>query len=426
MIGLPPGTMINGYRILREVGRGGMAVVYHAFQENLGRDVALKLLPGALILDPDQLIRFQHEARAVARLHHPAILVIHDVGAYHEQPYLVTEFIDGGTLATYLGTAQSLATVLRLLGPIAGALDYAHAQGLLHRDVKPTNILLRRDGRPVLADFGLAVAAEAEQRLTRTGLIMGTPEYMAPEQATQPSSALTAAVDRYALAVIAYELFTGRLPFGGATPVAVVMAHMTQPPPPPRTLNPEIPLWVEAVLLRGLAKDPNQRYPSATAFVQALAAGDHLGSAPVPSADLASTVAANEAVVSQVSSGPVAPSGMNATVAAQAPWAQGTPGPPLAAMQPTKVVQPAPKGHGRLVAAAAFGLVAGLTALVIGIYALRGGGHAAALPSATATRVPTATVADTVTTRPTDIPTAVPPPVATTAVPTATAQDTAT
>ena len=271
---LGPGDMVDGYRIVAEVGRGGMGVVYRAQQLRLGRDVALKVLHASRVDDPNLHARLQREAHAVASLRHPAILVIYDVGDYEGAPYLVTELIDGGTVARYRGSPLPLAKVLQLLGPVAAGLDYAHAEGILHRDVKPANILLRRDDSPVLADFGLALVAAVDARLTRTGLTMGTPEYMAPEQALQTADALSPAVDLYALAVTAYELLTGRVPFSDPWPLAVAMAHVQQAPPPPHTLNPAISAGTEAALLRGLAKDPRDRFPSATALIEALAAGE--------------------------------------------------------------------------------------------------------------------------------------------------------
>lgn len=294
MIRLAPGDVVDGYRILAEAGRGGMGVVYRAQQVRLGRDVALKVLPATLVEDPNLHARLLREARAVASLRHPAILVIHDVGDYKGAPYLVTEFIEGGTLAQYRGSPQPLARVLQWLGPVAEALDYAHSRGILHRDVKPANILLRPDGSPVLADFGLALATGVDARLTRTGLMMGTPEYMAPEQALQTADALSPAVDYYALAIIAYELLTGRVPYSDPWPLAVAMAHVQTAPPPPRSLNPAIATGVEAALQRGLAKDPRDRFASASAFIEALAAGERADAVFQPGADVPTAFAPSD------------------------------------------------------------------------------------------------------------------------------------
>lgn len=380
--------MVSGYRILYEAGRGGMAVVYRARQENLGRDVALKMLSSTLAFDPGFLARFHQEAHSVASLQHPAILVIHDVGAFQEQPYLVTEFIEGGTLVKYLGTPQPLGTVVQLLGPIASALDHAHARGILHRDVKPANILLRQDGGPVLADFGLAVAAEANRRLTRTGLTMGTPEYMAPEQATQPSSSLTPAVDRYSLAVIAYELLTGRVPFEGPTPVAVVMAQVTQAPPPPRALNPALALGLDAVLLSGLAKEPDHRYPSATAYIQALVATANADAPEAMNAALPPTVAVAANAIPRAAgamAGPPAPAGAAIVSALRAPGS-GPADPILINWQPTQVAGRLPRRHRRVYALMAAIFVATLAVAVAGVFAWHGGIRLAGNTPASVTR----------------------------------------
>ena len=276
-----PGTTIGPYRIIEQVGRGGMATVYKAFHASLARYVAMKVLPAFFAEDEDFRQRFQQEAIAVAKLRHPAILVIFDYGEEGGVTYLVSEFVDGGTLAEQLGAPLPLEYTLGILGPVAAAIDYAHGRGILHRDIKPSNILLARDGTPVLSDFGLAKMMGSLSRLTRTGMMVGTPEYMAPEQGMGEEAG--PASDRYALAVVAYEMLTGKVPFSAETPLAAMLAHAHNPLPLPRTVNPNLSASVEQVLLKGLAKAPDHRYPTAAALVAALReAGQGASSAAQP------------------------------------------------------------------------------------------------------------------------------------------------
>jgi serine/threonine-protein kinase len=270
------------YRIIEQYRRGGMATVYRAQHVKLSRQVAVKVIRTSFLGESeyaDYAARFRREALTVAQLRHPNILGIFTYGEAQGMPYLVTEFVDGGTLADRLGAPIPVDTVIRLLGPIAAALDYAHNAGVLHRDVKPSNILLWSNGSPVLGDFGIAKRAGAAMGLTKVGQVMGTPEYMAPEQAL--SDDVGPASDQYALAVVAYEMLTGRVPYSGETPLAVLMAHMQRPLPPPRSINPALSPTVEAVLLKALAKRPGERYPSVAAFIDAL---DQANSAKLPSA----------------------------------------------------------------------------------------------------------------------------------------------
>ena len=267
------GANLGPYRIVEQIGRGGMATVYKAYQAGLARYVAIKVLPSFFAEEPSFRERFQQEAIAVAKLRHPNILVVFDYGEEGGITYLVSEYVEGGTLSGRVGSPLSLSYTTEVLGPVASALDFAHGRGILHRDIKPSNILLNQDGAPVLSDFGLAKMMGSMPRLTMTGMTVGTPEYMAPEQGE--GDVIGPSADNYSLAVVAYEMLTGRVPFSAETPLAVLLAHLHKPLPMPRTVNPAISEALEAVLLKGLAKAPEDRYPTASQFVHALAATDH-------------------------------------------------------------------------------------------------------------------------------------------------------
>jgi putative two-component system response regulator len=283
------GATVGTYRLLERIGRGGMATVYRAYHAALDRYVAIKVLPEFFAEDPMYCERFQHEARSVARLRHPNILEVFDFGSDEGVAFIVMELLEGGTLANMLGDPMPLQDVISLLQPLGAALDYAHSMGVLHRDIKPSNILLRKDGTPVLADFGLAKMAGTLQKLTATGTVMGTPEYMSPEQAGDDR--VGPASDRYSLAVVAYEMFTGHVPFESEVAASVLVSHMTRPVPSPRGIQgDEMSAHVEDVLRRGLAKNPSDRYPTASSFVSALTPaawlkkldGDDLHPTPLP------------------------------------------------------------------------------------------------------------------------------------------------
>jgi putative two-component system response regulator len=262
------GMTLGSYRVLERIGKGGMATVYRAHHIGLDRYVAIKVLPDFFAEEEVYRERFQHEARSIGHLKHPNILEVFDFGQENGVTYIVMELVEGGTLEDRLGAPMELEDVVRILEPMAGALDYAHAHGILHRDVKPTNILMHTDGTPVLADFGLAKMAGSTRRITATGMVMGTPEYMSPEQAADEP--IGPASDRYALAVVAYQMLTGRVPFDAATPAAVLLSHVTSPMPATNELRGEISAHLEDVLRRALAKRPENRYPSAASFVSAL------------------------------------------------------------------------------------------------------------------------------------------------------------
>jgi len=265
---LPDGFTLGQYQIVARIGRGGMATVYRARQASLDRDVAIKVLPDFFAEDEGYRERFQQEARSIARLKHPNILNVFDFGQERGITYLVLELVEGGTLAERLGRPMDLQEAVRIIRPIASALDHAHAQGILHRDIKPSNILIHRDGTPVLGDFGLAKIAGSVRRLTASGTVLGTPEYMSPEYgAGEP---VGPASDLYSLAVVAYEMLTGRVPFEADTPAAVLLSHINKAVPPTRELVGELSGHVEDALRKALAKNPLERFDSATQFVAAL------------------------------------------------------------------------------------------------------------------------------------------------------------
>lgn len=271
----PEKRTFGKYIVTRSLGRGGMADVYLAQDPVLDRQVAIKVILPHLAGEEGFDARFLREAKLIASLRHPHIVQIFDFAVLDEQPFMVMEFLAGETLKSRLSSLRSLGEWMalddaaHLLDSLAAALDYAHAQGAIHRDVKPGNILFTGQNELVLTDFGIArlVEGSGEHSLTG-GDIVGTPAYMSPEQAA--GRAVDRAGDLYALGVVAYELATGRVPFVGDSPTAVLMQHITDTPPRPRTLNPNLPAPVEAVLLRALEKEPGERYPSGQAFAQAL------------------------------------------------------------------------------------------------------------------------------------------------------------
>jgi putative two-component system response regulator len=265
---LPEGAYLGPYRILDRIGQGGMATVYRAHHAELDRFVAIKVMPEFFAEDDAYRERFQLEAQSVAGLRHANILSAFDFGQQAGIPYLVMELVEAGTLADRLGSPMELQEVVRILRPIANALDHAHAHGVLHRDIKPSNILIREDGTPVLADFGLAKLARSVRKLTATGTVIGTPEYMAPEQIG--GEPLGPGSDQYSLGVVAYEMLTGRVPFQGDTPGAVLISHMRNPMPAIHELPGELSHHIDQVLRRGLAKSPRDRYPTVSEFVAAL------------------------------------------------------------------------------------------------------------------------------------------------------------
>ncbi|KAB8144326.1 serine/threonine protein kinase [Chloroflexia bacterium SDU3-3] len=283
------GRRIGRYQIEAEIGRGGMARVYRATDTLLQRPVALKVLAPQLAADPEFAQRFALEAVTAANFRHPNIVAIFDVGEQDEVRYIAMEFVEGRTLHTIIQErgALGLAAATAIAARVGAALDYAHRQGAIHRDVKPHNVMVDLEGRVLLTDFGIAQATEHEggERLTRTGVFMGTPEYISPEQASaQP---LDGRSDIYSLGVTTFEMLTGKVPFAGATPQLIV-AHVQKPPPAPSSLSAGLPPELDAVMARVMAKSPGQRYPSAAAFAAALnSVAQRHGTRPLAQAQLA-------------------------------------------------------------------------------------------------------------------------------------------
>jgi eukaryotic-like serine/threonine-protein kinase len=266
LLGLPP-----RYTPIRRIARGGMSTLWCAEDTLLGRQVAIKLLSGALGDDADARRRFEREARAAASLAHPHVVTIFDVGETadgHDQPFIVMEYLEGGTVGEARGAAGvSRKRALRWLTEAAAALDFAHGRGVVHRDVKPGNLLLSDRDSIKVADFGIA-RISSEATITASGQLFGTAAYLSPEQAHGEPA--TPASDRYALAVVAYELLTGRRPFSGEGFAAQARGHMEEEPPAASSVQPRLPRRVDAVLARGLAKAPAARWPTCSAFAAAL------------------------------------------------------------------------------------------------------------------------------------------------------------
>jgi eukaryotic-like serine/threonine-protein kinase len=275
-----PLPTVSGYEILGPLGQGGMGIVYKARQLGLDRFVALKMVSAAGRLSADVRARFFAEARAVARLRHPDIVRVHEVGEADGVTFFSMEFVEGGSLADELdGKPRPPQSAAALLRTVARAVDYAHRQGVVHRDLKPANILLAADGTPKLTDFGIAKHLDAPEGLTRTGEIVGTPSYMAPEQASGETSRVGPTTDVYALGVILYELLTGRPPHRASDTLETLLLVRSQEPVPPRRLVPGIPRDLEAICLKCLEKDPASRYATAAELADDL--DRHLRGEPV-------------------------------------------------------------------------------------------------------------------------------------------------
>ena len=294
MLGIQPGQMIDEYRIISKIGKGGMASVYKAYQASMDRYVAIKVLSLQLIDNEEFLGRFKQEARLIARLEHPHILPIYSYGEDHGIPYLVTRYLNAGTLKDYLelkappfenqpqapvndvavqaaSPPLTLKQIDAIFLQVCDALDYAHEYGVIHRDIKPSNIMLDHRGAVFITDFGIAKLIESAignketiPQFTATGAITGTPDYMSPEQAQ--GLRLDPRSDIYSLGIVLYEMLTGRVPFEADTPIAVIMKHISAPLPPPSTINPGIHPALEEVVVKALEKSPGARFSNMQEF----------------------------------------------------------------------------------------------------------------------------------------------------------------
>src|SRR6266699_5576769 len=262
---------LGDYELLEEVGRGGQGVVFRARQKSLNRTVALKVISLGQWASKAHLKRFRLEAEAAAHLEHPGIVPIHEVGERDGQCYFSMKFIEGGQLDEVVKqTPMSIRQAVELIAKVARTVHYAHEHGILHRDIKPGNILLDQKGEPHMKDFGLARLVESESTVTRTMEVLGTPSYMAPEQAVGNNAAVSSATDVYGLGAVLYQLLTGQPPFAGGTTYETIKLLLDSEPRQPRLLNPKIDRDLSTICLKCLEKDPKRRYASALALAEDL------------------------------------------------------------------------------------------------------------------------------------------------------------
>jgi serine/threonine protein kinase len=287
MDNLQPGQLLGPYRIISQVGQGGMATVYKAYQPSMDRNVAVKVLPSQLAESKEFTKRFQQEAHIIAKLEHAHILPVFDYGESEGISYFVMRYLEAGTLKNKMESGPlSLGDVDRIFSQLASALSYAHSHGVIHRDLKPANALIDSQGNLFLTDFGIAKLLEnASPRLTQTDAIMGTPAYISPEQAQ--AQTVDQRSDIYSLGIILYEMVTGRVPYVADTPLAVILKHVSNPLPLPSSIKADIPEAIESVILKALAKNPDDRFATAAEFLaawkRALAEKDsprHISDAP--------------------------------------------------------------------------------------------------------------------------------------------------
>ena len=260
------GENVGSYRVMEKLGRGGMATVYKAHHARLDRYVALKVLHPAFLEDPNFLARFQREAQLVAKLEHPNIVPVYDFAEHDEQPYLVMKYIEGDTLKADLNQGRlSVDEIWKVVEAVGAGLGHAHKEGILHRDIKPSNVIMAKDGKAYLTDFGLARIAEMGESTLSGDMIMGTPQYISPEQAKGEKD-LDNRTDIYSFGVMLYEMVVGQVPFSADTPFSIIHDHIYSPLPLPHLINPSVPDEVERVLLKALAKDREDRYESVEAL----------------------------------------------------------------------------------------------------------------------------------------------------------------
>ena len=323
------GQTVGKYRIVEHLGRGGMAEVYKAYQPSLDRYVALKLMHAFLAADQDFISRFEREAKNVAALRHPNIVQVYDFDVQNGTPYMVMEYIEGGTLKSHLedltrqGKALSIDEAVHMVKEVGKALSYAHHHQMIHRDVKPANVLLEVGGRVILTDFGIAKILTGPS-YTVTGATIGTPSYMSPEQGLgRPGDHRS---DIYALGVMLYQLTTGQLPYEADTPLAVMLKHVNEPLPLPRTFKPDMPEGIERIILKAMAKNPDDRFQSADEMLAQLENLDTAQLLAIPPASMAAGSASHASTLAMT---------MGAGAAAAAAAAAG--GPPKTPADATRL-----------------------------------------------------------------------------------------
>ena len=262
------GENVGRYRIVEQLGQGGMATVFRAYDSELDRAVALKVLHPGFNDDPAFEARFRREASLVALLEHPQIVSVYDYAEHEKRPYLVMEYIEGRTLKTRLSRGSlSAEEIDRVVEAVGSALAYAHGHGILHLDVKPSNVLISRTGQVFLTDFGLARMAQSGDAALSAEIVMGTPQYISPEQALGKTD-LDSGTDIYSFGVVLYEMVVGQVPFTADTPSGVIHHHIYTPLPLPQTVNPDVPEQVEIVLRKALAKDRADRYQDVLTMIR--------------------------------------------------------------------------------------------------------------------------------------------------------------
>ena len=263
---------IGYYEIKSELGRGGMATVYRGYDPRFEREVAVKVLPPEMLhADPQFRLRFQREAKIIARLEHPSIVPVYDVGEENNQLYFVMRFMGGGSLSGRIRErVYRVEEAVRLLGQVAPGVDEAHAKGIVHRDLKPSNILFDNQNVPYISDFGIAKLTQAESANVTGSAIIGTPAYMAPEQAL--GSDVDGRADVYALGVILYEMLTGKQPYQADTPMGLAIKHVTDPVPHILNVKPDLPAWIETIVATAMAKDRNDRFSTAGEMLETMQA----------------------------------------------------------------------------------------------------------------------------------------------------------
>ena len=263
---------IGYYEIKSELGRGGMATVYRGYDPRFEREVAVKVLPPEMLhADPQFRLRFQREAKIIARLEHPSIVPVYDVGEENNQLYFVMRFMGGGSLAGRIRErVYRVEEAVRLLGQVAPGVDEAHAKGIVHRDLKPSNILFDNQNVPYISDFGIAKLTQAESANVTGSAVIGTPAYMAPEQAL--GSDVDGRADVYALGVILYEMLTGKQPYQADTPMGLAIKHVTDPVPHILNVKPDLPAWIETIVATAMAKDRNDRFSTAGEMLETMQA----------------------------------------------------------------------------------------------------------------------------------------------------------